>query len=130
MIRPVKFVRLLNGRHIVWVFDYANERPVARLFRAVVTRISVRNVVADRTVCDLLFDDTNAIDQRFDVITRFSENMKGKALRALCTISWEPLELLDLRSELAELFHPVNPGIFSPPIMPPILPETSSSTFR
>src|SRR5215831_14428966 len=112
---------------------------IAGLVAAEDAGIGVGDVVADRTVGHALFDVAYRVDQTIGQLARRAEEMKGEPLRAFRADAGQALQFFDEsykrirqghQSPNHEVAESYIPGILSPPIMPPIVFDISSSALR
>src|SRR5436190_15796034 len=98
--------------------------------RTEVAGIDVGDVAADRAVGDAILDLAHRVGEALHVFARRLEKMKGQALRALGADAGQTLKLLDQPAQRIGTVHQKRPGIFRPPIIPPICFCSASSALR
>src|SRR5262249_28363144 len=88
------------------------------------------NIAAGRAVGDAVLDLAHRVGQPLDFFTRRLQYVEGQPLRTLGANPGEALKLFDEFRKGIGTRHQNMPGIFRPPIMPPIIFCISSSAFR
>src|SRR5207302_6061900 len=128
VIDALEVARLLDRHHVLRLLDDANQVAIAGVAAAEDARVGVGDVVADGTIGDALLHLAHGVHEAVGLFARRLENVKREPLRALGTDAGQALQLLDEADEGLGQAH--RPGIFSPPIMPPIFCDISSSALR
>ena len=115
-----------------WIIIIVIAAVVAALVAAAGAWIDIGDAVADRAVGDGVLHVANGRAQALGVLAGRAQDVEGETLRALAADARQALQLVDQACERFGLGHASqdNPGIFSPPIMPPSCCDIASSTFR
>src|SRR3954447_22083932 len=94
-MQTLEISRLLDRRHVLRLFDYANEPPVARRVSAVIAGVDVGDVAAGGTVGDAILHLAHCVAQPIDFFARGFHDMKREPLRSFRSDTRESLKLFD-----------------------------------
>src|SRR5262249_25572928 len=130
VVAPLVVAGLLDRDEVVGRFHHAHEPPARRGVGAGRAGLLVGDRVADSARPDAVQEGGHGLREARGFLAGSPQQVEGDPLRGLRPDARELSELVHQPGDGRGIVHQVRPGIFSPPVSPPIFSWTSSSTLR